>query len=130
VSPYADTFPVRRFHCERRLPLRRSYAGMFGLDWSFHGRRARVIPHKQKDAKRYTSGDPKLAESAGRLSPMCKSSHPEVPWQNIAGFRNVLVHDYLGIKLERIWEVVERDLPVLREAVAAMWRELGDQREP
>jgi len=41
-----------------------------------------------------------LAESAQRLSPALKNSHPEVFWQGIAGFRNVLVHDYLGLKLE------------------------------
>lgn len=66
-----------------------------------------------------------LAESTQRLSGELKSSRPEVAWQAIAGFRNVLVHDYLGIKLERVWEIVERDLPILRAAVEAMRRELG-----
>lgn len=65
-----------------------------------------------------------LAESTRRLSGGLKTSHPEVAWQAIAGFRNVLVHDYLGIKLERVWEVVERDLPVLRTALETMRREL------
>lgn len=59
------------------------------------------------------------------MSDELKSSRPEVAWQAIAGFRNVLVHDYLGIKLERVWEIVERDLPILRTAVEAMRRKLS-----
>ena len=66
-----------------------------------------------------------LAESTQRLSLALKERHPEVPWEDIAGFRNVLVHDYLGISLSRIWDVVQRDLPALRSAVDAMLHEVG-----
>ncbi len=55
-----------------------------------------------------------LAESTQRLSARLRERHQEVPWAAIAGFRNVLVHDYLGVNLERVWSVVERDLPPLR----------------
>jgi uncharacterized protein with HEPN domain len=61
-----------------------------------------------------------LAESTRRLSSTLKDARPEVAWWAIAGFRNVLVHDYLGIKLERVWEIIERDLSVLQRAVEAM----------
>jgi len=67
-----------------------------------------------------------LAESTQRLSPELKDAHPEVFWEGIAGFRNVLVHDYLGISLERVWDVVERDLPVLRAAVQMIQQTLQD----
>ena len=67
-----------------------------------------------------------LAESTRRLSDALKRKHPEIPWQGIAGFRNVLVYDYLGIKLERVWEVIERDLPVLRAVAEAMREEAGE----
>jgi uncharacterized protein with HEPN domain len=43
-----------------------------------------------------------LAESTQRLSPALKDRHPELPWAAIAGFRNILVHDYLGISLSRV----------------------------
>jgi len=49
-----------------------------------------------------------------------KEAHPEVPWESISGFRNVLIHDYLGISLERIWEIIERDLPIFRASLEAM----------
>jgi len=61
-----------------------------------------------------------LAESTQCLSATLKAQHPEIPWVAIAGFRNVLVHDYLGISLSRIWEVIERDLPALSAAVTSM----------
>jgi uncharacterized protein with HEPN domain len=61
-----------------------------------------------------------MAESTQRLSSDMKSFHPEVPWHDISGFRNVLVHDYLGLNLERVWSVVERDLSPLQEAAEKM----------
>ena len=64
-----------------------------------------------------------MAESTQRLSDTLKVAHPEVPWYQIAGFRNVLVHDYLDIDQERVWFVVERELPSLKRAIAAMLEE-------
>ena len=58
-----------------------------------------------------------LAESARRISPQFLEAHREIPWRNIAGFRNVLVHDYLGVDLQQVWNVVDKDLPQLREAL-------------
>ncbi len=63
-----------------------------------------------------------LAESATRLSEPLKTDHPEIDWRGLAGFRNVMVHDYLGIDLHQIWDIVERDLPPLRRAIEAILR--------
>jgi uncharacterized protein with HEPN domain len=44
--------------------------------------------------------------------------NPNIPWQRIAGFRNILVHDYLGgIDATLVWRVIEAELPALKEAV-------------
>jgi uncharacterized protein with HEPN domain len=43
-----------------------------------------------------------------------------VEWHEIAGFRNLLVHDYLGINLQRIWEIVSLDLPDLKAHVESI----------
>jgi uncharacterized protein with HEPN domain len=64
-----------------------------------------------------------LSESTQRLSAELKSCHPEIDWQAIAGFRNVVVHDYLGISLSRIWEIVTQQLPELKAAVSEMLSE-------
>lgn len=61
-----------------------------------------------------------LAESTQRISEPLKYSNSSVDWRAIAGFRNVLTHDYLGIDLERIWGVIERRLPSLRVEVERM----------
>ncbi len=66
-----------------------------------------------------------LAESTQRLSDDTKVKHPEVDWYKIAGFRNVLVHDYLGVDLDRAWLIVERELLRLKKTIEAMQKELS-----
>lgn len=61
-----------------------------------------------------------LTESSQRLSAESKQTEPQVPWRELAGFRNVIVHGYLGVDLAAVWLVVERDLPPLAEALERM----------
>lgn len=61
-----------------------------------------------------------LAESTQRLSDQAKEEADEIDWFKIAGFRNVLVHDYLGLDIERVWNILEAELPVLKKAVQRM----------
>jgi uncharacterized protein with HEPN domain len=68
-----------------------------------------------------------LTESTQRLSDAAKEAHPEVDWQGVARFRNVIVHDYLGIDLARIWDIVQRDLPELKHSVTTMLAESDDR---
>ena len=67
-----------------------------------------------------------LAESTQRLSESTKESHPEVPWQEISGFRNVVVHGYLGIDLNQIWLIVENNLSELKTQIEAMLQNLEE----
>jgi uncharacterized protein with HEPN domain len=69
-----------------------------------------------------------LAESSQRVSETLKASYPDVAWRDIAGFRNVLVHQYLGVDLDYTWRVVEDDLPVLKKWVNVILRKLGVER--
>jgi uncharacterized protein with HEPN domain len=66
-----------------------------------------------------------LAESTQRVSERLKASHPEIDWRPIAGFRNTLVHDYLGINIDRVWEIVSVHLPVLRSQMEKIRHEVG-----
>lgn len=61
-----------------------------------------------------------LSESTQRLSDAVKSRRPEVPWREVSAFRNVLVHNYLGIDLAAVWGIVQRDIPVLKAAAEAL----------
>jgi len=58
-----------------------------------------------------------LSESAKKISPELKSLHPQVDWRSISAFRNVVVHDYLGVDLDQIWDILEKDLPVLKQEI-------------
>jgi uncharacterized protein with HEPN domain len=66
-----------------------------------------------------------LAESSQRLSTEIKGTEPQIPWRELAGFRNVIVHGYLGVDLGAVWLVVEQDLPALTVAVNRMATHLG-----
>jgi uncharacterized protein with HEPN domain len=61
-----------------------------------------------------------MSESTQRLSDDLKEAHPEIDWYRIAAFRNVLVHDYLGIDLDRIWEITQRDVPELKRVILSI----------
>ncbi len=58
-----------------------------------------------------------LSESSQRLSDQLKMQYPKVPWQQLWGFRNVIAHDYLGISLEHIWNILQKDLPLLKQNI-------------
>ncbi|HEY3827284.1 MAG TPA: HepT-like ribonuclease domain-containing protein [Bryobacteraceae bacterium] len=61
-----------------------------------------------------------LAESASRISAEHQALEPDVPWQQVRAFRNVLVHQYLGIDLEFVWSIVVEDLPLPEEKAAQL----------
>ena len=54
-----------------------------------------------------------VGEAAFRVSGETMESHPEIPWREIVGMRNRLVHAYFDIDLRLVWDTVQRDLPVL-----------------
>ena len=61
-----------------------------------------------------------MAESARRVSDRLKEAQPKIDWHKIAGLRNILVHDYLGVDTERVWNIIENEIPVLKKAVHEM----------
>ena len=70
-----------------------------------------------------------MAESSQRLSEELRNAHPEVDWRGLSGFRNVLVHDYLGVDLNTVWQLVEEELPKLKRQIVAVLDELEDEDE-
>jgi uncharacterized protein with HEPN domain len=71
-----------------------------------------------------------LAESSQRLSAEIKSTEEGIPWRELAGFRNVIVHGYLGVDIDAVWLVIEQDLPALNDAVIRMETRLGPPQRP
>ncbi|NEU68546.1 HepT-like ribonuclease domain-containing protein [Spirosoma agri] len=61
-----------------------------------------------------------IGEESKRLDAGLKNEFQQIPWRNIAGMRNFLAHDYRGIDYDLLYEVINKNLPVLKEALMAM----------
>lgn len=55
-----------------------------------------------------------IGEATKNLSNDFRDKNPDIPWRKMAGMRDILIHDYLGIDLFAVWETIERDLPNLK----------------
>jgi len=58
-----------------------------------------------------------IGEAVGKLSEELKGGYPEIPWQDVKDFRNLLAHEYFGVDLEIVWNTIRDDLPMLMDAV-------------
>jgi len=58
-----------------------------------------------------------IGEAVGRLPESFRERYPQVEWQDIKDFRNLLSHEYFGIDLEIVWKIIEDDLPSLIDTI-------------
>ncbi len=64
-----------------------------------------------------------LGEATKKLSPALRESHPEIPWKSLAGVRDKLIHDYFGVNIDIVWQIVEDQLPGLSAQIEAMLKD-------
>ncbi len=67
-----------------------------------------------------------IGEAGRRVSREFCDEHPEIPWQDIVGMRHKLVHDYMGVDEDIVWQVVTEDLPPLTASLEKLLEPRSD----
>lgn len=56
-----------------------------------------------------------IGESASKIPVAIRKKHHTIPWRKIINLRNVIVHDYTSINIDRIWGIIQKDIPLFQE---------------
>ena len=65
-----------------------------------------------------------IGEAVKNIPEEVRGSYPEIPWKDMAGMRDKLIHSYFGIRLERVWETANEEIPQLKPLFEKLLKEL------
>jgi uncharacterized protein with HEPN domain len=88
------------------------------MEYTQHGHDAFFADRKTQDA--VIRNIEVLGQAVKGLSAETRAQDDSIPWRQIAGMRDKLIHEYFGVDLNLVWDVVERELPALRPRIAAL----------
>ena len=69
-----------------------------------------------------------IGEAVKRLPQELRDQYADIPWREIAGARDVLIHEYFRIDLELAWEMVRDDVPAFAARIREIVKDLGEER--
>ena len=69
-----------------------------------------------------------IGEAAKNISKIITEKHDDVPWKEMAGMRDRLIHAYFGIDCDLVWDVIKNELPRVKEKVQAIIKDTGDRK--
>lgn len=55
-----------------------------------------------------------IGEAVKKIPDQVKADYPEIPWKEMAGMRNKLIHEYFGVDIKKVWNTVKKDIPNLK----------------
>ena len=61
-----------------------------------------------------------IGEAVKHISETVKETSPDIPWKQIAGLRDLLIHHYMGVNLDEVWNIVVNDIPALKIALISL----------
>lgn len=68
-----------------------------------------------------------IGEAAKHIPQTVKDKYSEIPWKEISGTRDILIHEYFGVNLERIWKTIQKDILPFKKQLQKMLHEIDEQ---
>ena len=65
-----------------------------------------------------------IGEASKNLPDSFKKKHVNVNWRDISAMRNILIHEYFGVKIKKVWRTVKEDIPDLKQKISKMLKDL------
>jgi uncharacterized protein with HEPN domain len=85
-----------------------------------HGMSYEVFSEDKKTVNAVIRSLEILGEATKRIPKSFRQKHSDIPWNKMAGMRDVLIHDYMGIDLKTVWKVIQERLPELKPLIHAL----------